>query len=322
MTHAANSHLAMDPPRCTRVMITGAAGFVGRHLIRELQANGHVVFTTDAIPDVDLPGYQQVDIRDRDALKAYVRCVKPDACVHLGAVSFVPDGDKNPETLLTVNIAGTVNVAEAIRCEAPDCRLMFVSTAQVYGPVTSIRAANVPIRENAPLLPLSMYAISKVAAEHAITAYGAAYGIQTLIARPANHTGPGQSPKFVAVSFAKQVLAFKNGDCQKIRVGNLDSIRDFTDVRDVVRAYRLIIERGQSGQAYNITTNARVRIGELLDKLKLIIGTEPVVVVDPALFRPSDASLRLDVSRLRDHTGWTAKYSLDQTLTDIITGGF
>lgn len=311
----------MNVPRFSKVLITGAAGFVGRHLIRELESHGHVVATTDAVPEASLPQYRQLDLRNRESLKAFIRDVKPDACIHLGAVSFVPDGDKNPSDLLTVNIAGTVNLAEAVRCEAPDCRLMLVSTAQVYGPVTSIRAANVPIRENAPLLPLSMYAISKAAAEQAVSAYGSAYGMQTLIARPANHTGPGQSTKFVAVSFAKQLLAVKRGEQGEIRVGNLDSIRDFTDVRDVVRAYRLIIERGQSGLAYNITTNARVRIGELLEMLQRLTGVSASIVVDPDLFRPSDASLRLDVARLREHTGWSPKHTLEQTLTDIINAG-
>ncbi len=308
----------MNIPRFQKILITGAAGFVGRHLIRELQSHGHDVFTTDALPTADIPAYRQTELRNRDALKTLVRETKPDACIHLGAISFVPDGDTNPEVLLAVNIAGTVNLAEAIRSETPQCRLLFVSTAQVYGPVTSIRAANVPIRENAPLLPLSMYAISKAAAEHAVLAFGSAYGIETLIARPANHTGPGQSPKFVAVSFAQQVVAAKRGGCREVRVGNLDSVRDFTDVRDVVKAYRLIVERGQSGLAYNITTNARVRIGELLDKLQKVVRVEPKVVVDPALYRPSDASLKLDVSRLREHTSWIPEYTLDQTLADIV----
>lgn len=318
MGHQFMSHTPAEKPRFCRVLITGAAGFVGRHLVRELQAHGHEVFTTDALSTADIPAYRQTELRDRNALKSLVREIKPDACIHLAAISFVPDGDTNPEMLLTVNIAGTVNVAEAIRSEAPQCRLLFVSTAQVYGPVTSIRAANVPIRENAPLLPLSMYAISKAAAEQAVLAFGSAYGIETLIARPANHTGPGQSTKFVAVSFAQQVVYAKRGDCGEVRVGNLDSVRDFTDVRDVVKAYRLIVERGQNGLAYNITTNARVRIGDLLDKLQKVVGVAPNVVVDPALYRPSDASLKLDVSRLREHTSWIPEYTLDQTLADIV----
>ena len=310
----------MNAPRFPRVLVTGAAGFVGGHLVRELQAHGHTVFTTDAVPAAQNIGaaYRQCELRDRAALRALIRETEPDACIHLGAVSFVPDGDTNPENLLVVNIAGTVNIAEAIRAERQACRLLFISSAQIYGPVTSARTANVPIRENAPPMPLSMYSISKVAAENAVLAYSSAYGIEALIARPANHTGPGQSPKFVAVSFAKQMLAAKRGEITEMRVGNLESIRDFTDVRDVVKAYRLIIERGQNGLAYNITTNARVKIGDLLANLREIVGANPDITIDPALYRPSDASLRLDVSRLRDHTGWTPEYTLRRTLEDIV----
>jgi len=309
-------------PRFPKVFVTGAAGFAGGHLVRELLENGHEVVTTDAVGGgvchTPLPGYRQCDLRDRGALRELFRETGPDACVHLGAISFVPDGDTRPEDLLTINIAGAVNVAEAIRTERPECRLLFVSSAQVYGPVTGTRTANVPIRENAPPMPLSMYSISKVAAENAVLAYGAAYGFEVLIARPANHTGPGQSPKFVAVSFAKQMIAAKRGEIAEMRVGNLESIRDFTDVRDVARAYRLIIERGHNGLAYNITTNVRVKIGELLAQLGEIVGAKPTIVTDPALYRPSDASLRLDVSRLKEHTGWTAQYDLRRTLGDIV----
>lgn len=304
-----------------RVLITGAAGFVGRHLIKEFEAYGYTVFTTDVVAEPGaLPNYKKADLCNRDELCALVREVKPTACVHLGAISFVPDGDKNPAFLLSVNVAGTVNVAEAIRQHAPGCRLLFVSSSQVYGPVASMDAADAPISEDAPLLPLSMYAISKVAAERAVLAYGNSYGMEVMIARPANHTGPGQSPRFATVAFAKQVLAYKSGSQDKLCTGNLESIRDFTDVRDVVKAYRLIIEQGKAGNAYNITTDTRIKIGELLAMLQELCGTNAPVETDPALYRPTDASQRLDYSKLREHTGWAPSYNLKQTLQDIIHG--
>ena len=143
----------------------------------------------------------------------------------------------------------------------------------------------------------------------------AARGLDAVIARPGNHTGPGQSPKFVAVAFARQVLAAARGE---LRVGNLDSVRSFADVRDVVRAYRLLLERGRTGRAYNVAAGADVRIGELLDRLRALAGTDAPAVADPALYRPADACQSLDASRLREETGWAPRLSLDDTLRDIL----
>ena len=304
----------------SRILITGAAGFVGHHLVHEFEEHGYSVFTTDVVEGVsDLPNYHKADLCNRDELCKLVQEVKPTACVHLGAISFVPDGDKNPAFLLSVNVAGSVNIAEAIRQNAPSCRLLFVSSSQVYGPIASMEAACSPITEEAPLLPLSIYAISKVAAERALLAYGSAYGMEVMIARPANHTGPGQSPRFVTVAFAKQILEFKQGKIEKLCTGNLESIRDFTDVRDVAKAYRLIIEKGVAGNAYNISTDYRVTMGELLALLQELCGTNAPVETSPELYRPTDASQKLDCTKLCKHTGWQCDYDLKQTLRDIIS---
>ena len=311
-----------DGPRCRKVLLTGAAGFVASHLIRELEGAGHEVYTTDAVPPREgapaLPNFRVADLRDRDALAALVRDIRPDACIHLGAISFVPDGDKDPSLLLSVNIAGTVNLLEAFRKEKDDARFLFVSSAQVYGPAPKVESANVPVRENAATFPLSMYAISKVASERAAAAYADAYGMQTMTARPANHTGPGQTPRFVVPSFIRQVLEIEAGRRSEMRVGNLRAVRDFTDVRDVVRAYRLILEHGVSGQAYNVSSGTHVEIGALLERIQQLVGVRASVVVDPELVRPADASIHLDVTRLRHTCGWTPKYTFDQTLRDMI----
>ncbi len=307
-----------DTLRFPRVLVTGAAGFAGRHLATELAGAGHQVLTTDMGEHPDLPGFRPADLCDRAAMAALVRAARPDACVHLAAVSFVPDGDQDPAKLLTINVAGTLNLLEALRTEAPAARLLFVSTAQVYGSAPSLESVGVSVSEDAPCLPVNLYAISKVACERAVFGYGAAYGLDVLVARPANHTGPGQTPRFVAAAFARQVAEVVAGRARELRVGNLDAVRDFTDVRDVVGAYRLLVEQGVAGRPYNISSNHHVRIGELLDRLQNLAGIKAPVVVDPSLVRPADASIRLDVARLRETTGWHSAYPLDTTLRDLL----
>ena len=306
-------------PRFPRVLVTGAAGFVGHHLVRELESSGHEVATTDALqPDAPaahgLPDYSTADLRDGESMRALVRATRPDAVVRLAGVSFVPDGARDPSLALTVNIGGTWTLAEALAAEAPRARLLFVSTAQVYGTIPS----PAPLREESPLRPLSLYAVTKVAGESLLLARHAAGTLDAVVARPGNHTGPGQTPKFVAPAFARQVLSAKRGEIAALRVGNLDSIRSFADVRDVVRAYRLLLERGASGGVYNVASPANVRIGDLLDRLRALAGCDAPVETDPALWRPTDACPDLDVSRLRADTGWAPAFSLDDTLRDLL----
>ncbi len=306
-------------PRFPRVLVTGAAGFVGHHLVRELESSGHEVATTDALqPDAPaahgLPDYSTADLRDGESMRALVRATRPDAVVHLAGVSFVPDGARDPSLALTVNIGGTWTLAEALAAEAPRARLLFVSTAQVYGTIPS----PAPLREESPLRPLSLYAVTKVAGESLLLARHAAGTLDAVVARPGNHTGPGQTPKFVAPAFARQVLAAKRGEVSALRVGNLDSVRSFADVRDVVRAYRLLLERGASGGVYNVASPANVRIGDLLGRLRALAGCDAPVETDPALWRPTDACPDLDVSRLRADTGWAPAFSLDDTLRDLL----
>ena len=313
------NHTISSAPRFPRVLVTGAAGFVGRHLVRELEAASHAVSTTDAVPAdapaaAGLPDYAPADLRDAEAMRALVRRTRPDAIVHLAGVSFVPDGARDPTLALSVNIGGTWALAEALRAEAPRARLLFVSSAQVYGTLPS----PAPLREDSPLHPLSLYAVTKVAGESLLLARHEAEGLDALVVRPGNHTGPGQAPKFVAPAFARQVLAAKRGEARSIRVGNLDSVRSFADVRDVVRAYRLLLERGAAGGVYNAAAEANVRIGDLLDRLRALAGCDAPVETDPALWRPTDSCPDLDVTRLRTDTGWTPSFSLDDTLRDIL----
>lgn len=284
------------------VLITGGAGFVAGHLRRELMKANRKVALTDVV-DAQLPDYRRVDLTDRDAVRRLVAEVRPESVVHLGAISFVPDAAKDPGLLERVNVGGTENLLRAMveagvpRREHDLPTFLFVSTAQVYNQ------------------PMSAYALSKASAEAVVLHY-CREGIDAVIARPSNHTGPGQSEKFVIPSFVRQAKEIKAGKRTRFTVGNLDSIRDFADVRDVVRAYRILLERGVPTAVYNIGSNERISIRIMLEKIAALADVPMTYVIDQSLWRPTDASRELDVSQLSS-LGWSATYRLDETLSDM-----
>jgi GDP-4-dehydro-6-deoxy-D-mannose reductase len=287
-------------------------------LARDLASNGLEVIATDleiAAPVSGASVSRPADLRDPEAIAGLVARYRPHRCIHLGAVSFVPTAEADPAAVLCVNIAGTIAVLDAFRSRAPEARILVVSTAHVYG----AGGADVPLTEDSPLLPVGMYAVSKAAADLAALSYAKHYGLQVLTARPCNHTGPGQSPRFAVPSFVAQLRAIRHGDSPPVlRVGNLESRRDFADVRDVAGAYRLLLEHGKPGNAYNISSQRLRTIGEILDMLCDLAGTHPERVTDPAKFRPTDCSPQLDLSRLRQDTGWKPEISMEQTLKDML----
>ena len=301
-----------------RILVTGVCGFVGHHLAGELTSHGHTVLGFDR-PDAPVPdglaGMVSGDLCESDALAAAVADLAPDACIHLAALSFVPEGETRPARMLSVNISGTMNLLDALRTHAPGARVLGVSTAQVYGPARR----EAPIREDDPLAPVSMYGISKAAADLATLAYARQFGLAAMTARPNNHVGPGQSPRFVVAAMAQQVKAMARGETETIlRVGNLDSERDFSDVRDVVRAYRLLIENGRAGQAYNIAAGVQHKIRELVEALCARAGVTPEISVDAARFRPTDESPHLDISRIEHDVAWHPEIPFTQTVHDIL----
>lgn len=300
-----------------RTLVTGAGGFVGRHLIRELVDNGHSVSAfehPDAGPVNNVSETFKGDICDAGSVAHAVKSLQPEMCVHLAGIAFIPHGDDKPSLMLDVNTGGTINVLNAIKKHAPECRLLAVSTAHVYGPATGPD----PIPEDHPLAPVSVYAISKAAADITTLSFARHHGLHAMTTRPHNHTGPGQSPNFVVPAFASQAKEIAAGRKEPvIKVGNLECERDFTDVRDVVRAYRLIIEKGTSGKAYNIASAEFHKIGDVLRKICKTAGIDPETKVDDALFRPTDRSATLDISALQKDTGWQPEISMDKTLEDI-----
>lgn len=284
-----------------KILITGGAGFVAGHLAAELSDAGHEVIMTDIVlPSCSTSGnhrFYTADLTDKEQITKLVREVKPDAVAHLGSVSFVPDAAKDPERVTKVNVSGTENLVQAVLSETPRARFLFVSTAHVLKDP-----------------PLPAYAASKLAAEAIVSASG----LDAIIARPANHTGPGQSDKFVVPSFIKQAIEIKAGKRDHFVTGNLESTRDFTDVRDVVSAYRLLLEKGEPGAVFNISAGTPITIGELLSVVRGILGIEAEAVVYPELYRPTDATPHLDTTAIKT-LGWSTQYNLTDTLQAMIT---
>ncbi len=298
-----------------RVLVTGSSGFVGRYLIKELGEHGHIPVGYDAAradPALGVPEYTG-DITDPDALHACLTAEQPDAVIHLAGIAFVPMGWSDPQRVMRVNLNGTLHLLEATRASRPDARILVVTSTELYGR----DPRREPVRESDGPAPSNLYGVSKMSADLSTLLYHRQYGMHTMTARPQNHIGPGQSRLFVVSAFAEQLLDLKRKGGGVLRVGNLDSLRDFTDVRDVVHAYRLLIESGHPGEAYNIASGRRVSIRSMLDQLCDQAGFHPSFEVDPSLYRPTDQPLTLSLEKIADHTGWAPAIPLEQTLKDI-----
>ena len=300
-----------------KVLVTGALGFAGRHLLAELRQNGHEPLALDmpaAVAAQPQPGLLACDIMDAAGLRALVAAHQPDACIHLGGLSFVPLSWDRPADYFQVNAQGVVHVLEALRLEVSAARALVITSAEVYGRF----ASTFVVHEDSPLAPTNPYAVAKVAADNLTRLYAHHYHLPYLVARPQNHIGPGQSTNFVAASFAEQVARIALGRAAPvIRVGDLNAERDFTDVRDVVRAYRLLIEKGQPGEAYNIAATRPVHVRALLDLLCQIAGVQPRIEVEAARVRPADHPPVLSNEKLRVELGWQPQFTLEQSLRDI-----
>jgi GDP-4-dehydro-6-deoxy-D-mannose reductase len=302
-----------------RILVTGVSGFAGRHAARELVRRRHEVVGLDRISaPADLPLTLRFigDLTRPEILVECLRDARPDACLHLAGLAFVPQGNMQPRLNFDFNTLGVLNLLEAARQAAPDLRILVVTTAQIYGPGQMGRET--PADEDAPLRPDSLYTIAKAAADETALLYARQYPLQVLTARPHNHTGPGQSPAFAVPAFAHQIHRMVRGEIPPIlRTGNPDSLRDFTDVRDIVKAYALLLEQGRPGQAYNIASGRLVRMGSLIDRLATLSKLNFQREISPDLFRPTDSSILVNTQRIRQETGWTPEIELDTTLRDL-----
>ena len=294
--------------RLDRILVTGASGFVGGHLLPALRTR---------FPDADVEA-ARFDVTEPAAVRDAVQAIQPDACIHLAAISAVPQAQSDPDLAWRVNLHGTLTLARALAA-VPGATLVFASTAEAYG--QSFRRAEA-LDETAALAPMNTYGATKAAADLALGAM-AREGLRIIRARPFNHTGPGQSAAFVVAAFARQVARIAAGlQAPELNVGALDPLRDFLDVRDVCRAYALCIERREaiaSGTILNIASGQPRRVGDVLDDLLRLAAVDATVKLDPARLRPSEITLAAgDNTAARSLLGWTPAIPWEQTLADVL----
>jgi GDP-4-dehydro-6-deoxy-D-mannose reductase len=291
-----------------RVFVTGADGFVGRHLGPVLRDAGHVVF--EARHPGDPEGFE---LTDPSRVRAALGDVEPEAIVHLAAVSSVAESHRDPARTMAVNALGTTHILAAAKDVCPRARLLFVSSGEVYGRLPPGRAAV----EELPPAPQSPYAASKVAGEVVALQFHRSYGTDVVVARPFAHLGRGQAPNFVVPSFAAQIAAIVHGGAEPVlRTGDLSPRRDLSHVEDVVRAYELLLRAGQPGGIYNVASGAGRAIRELLDEMLALARVEARIELDPALVRPIEIpELIGDATRLRA-LGWVPRRTVRDALVE------
>ncbi|HEV2749436.1 MAG TPA: GDP-mannose 4,6-dehydratase [Gemmatimonadales bacterium] len=316
-----------------KVLVTGADGFVGRWLIRRLLADGREVYgavrpgqgAAPVAPGGDLTPEEHAQVRwlpleltDAESVRACVD-LPYDAVVHLAAVSSSSDATRDPGFAWNVNAAGTARMVQVLgqarRNGRADPLVLVTSTAEVYGPSDKPG----PRRETDPIAPSSPYAASKAGEEIAALEAWRRTGLRVVVTRAFAHTGPGQDARFVVPAFAERLRAAKRIGAPVVKVGNLEPVREFLHVRDVVDAYARLLVKGQPGETYNVASGQAVSLEELFDRLSALIGVRPIPEADPDLMRGGDVlHLVGDASKLCAATGWAPRYDLNATLRDVL----
>lgn len=303
-----------------RALITGGSGFVGRHLAAHLRAETDwEIVALGARRAPVLPGVTGAacDLSDRAAVDAVLRRYPPDIVFHLAARTSVPEAFAEPGATLINNAIAQINLFESIHALGLDPVILVAGSSEVYGPAPP---EAMPLDERQPFLPANPYAVSKVVQDMLAVQYGLSHQMRIVRVRPFNHIGPGQSERFVVASFARQIAAAEQGLIEPVvRVGNLDAQRDFLDVRDVVRAYRLVARPELAGEVFNVASGVPRSIRQVLDRL-LALARRPIEVrPDPARLRPSDAPVVYGSSaKLQQSTGWEPEIPFEQSLIDTL----
>lgn len=308
-----------------KALITGIAGFVGSHLAELLLSQGYEVYgmarprsKTDHIETIKNKLHlEDADLLDSHSLYSLVAKIKPDYVFHLAAQSFVPTSWVSPSVTLEVNIVGTANLFEAVRMAGIDPVIQIACSSEEYGLVLE---NEVPIKETNPLRPLSPYAVSKLAMDYLGYQYHQSYKVRVVRTRGFNHTGPRRGETFAESSFAKQIAMIEKGKQEPvISVGNLEAHRDYTDVRDMVKAYVFTVEKCDPGDVYNICTGKAQKIGDMLNLLLSFSKVKVTIKEDPSRMRPSDVPVLIgDNSKFVQKTGWKAEIPFEKTMEDLL----
>jgi len=307
-----------------RVLITGAEGFAGSHLADHCLSLGDEVWgtcrpgsrTTNLMHCLDQITLRVGDLAQPDFMRGTLREAHFDLLFHLAAISVIHDAQREPARTYEVNLLGAIHLLEAVRTQSPRTRVVIVSSAEVYGPV---KPENLPVTESQPFSPANIFAAGKAAMELAAHPFVHTYGLHVVIARPFNHTGPRQRPDFVCSTFAEQIAQVEMGAEPVIRVGDLSPRRDFSDVRDIVRGYRLLALHAANGEAYNLASGTSVTVEHVLNTLVQMARVKVEVRRDPSRVRETDVmDVRGSYEKLKAACGWSPELPLEKTLRDLL----
>lgn len=306
-----------------KAFITGISGFAGSYLSEHLLEKGFKVLGTylseeslGMLPNKDKLTLYKLNLQDSKKTLAIIDDEKPDYLFHLAALTSPKDSFSTPKETFINNISGEINILEAIKNSTLPTKVLVVSSAEVYGLVSP---QNLPIDEKTPFFPINPYAVSKLAQDFLGLQYFLSHKLRIVRVRPFNHVGPRQSPNFVVSAFAKRIAEIEKGKNKVMKVGNLESRRDFTDVRDMVKAYALVIEKGQAGEVYNIGSGKSFKISEILEMIINLSTVKIKTEEDPELMAPSDnPELICNCSKFENLTGWIPEIPIEKTLQDTL----
>lgn len=302
-------------------LIIGGSGFVGKYLAKAiLDTNNNELFLTKLpIESFECKGITVIDldINNPNKVDEVLNTIKPDFIYHLAALSSVAFSWQHPQLTVDVNVKGIINLLESTKKYCPKSKLLVVGSAEEYG---TIKEEDCPVKESYVIEPQNIYSMTKAAQETICKIYVKAYGIHIVMVRAFNHIGPGQTEQFVVSDFSKHIAMIEKGISEPvISVGNLEAQRDFSDVRDIVSAYLLLIENGTSGEVYNVGSGRPIKIKEILSTLLELSEVDIDVIVDEDKIRPIDVPIiYADTTKLKKTTGWITKYDINDTLLNVL----